>query len=575
MPNEGQEVPKGARRPTWKWLLIALGVVAVGLLMFSGGVYVWEYTNSTAFCGTVCHTMPPEYTAYLTSPHARVACVDCHLGQENILYAFPRKVAEVRHLADVLTARYETPIYVRNLRPARFTCEQCHFPEKFSTDRVREIQHYAEDVGNTEIITWLMMKTGGGSQREGLGKGIHWHIENEVWYLATDPLRQQIPYVRQVDADGKVTEYFDVESGISPEFVNQDSENLRRMDCIDCHNRISHQFQSPDHIIDQALARYQIDRDTPDIKEMGIKLFSVQYASHDEAAQAFEELDSWYQTNYPDYYAENQAKIRQAIDKLKEGYRTSVFPDMNVGWQAHPDNVGHSQFPGCFRCHDGKHVSADNTTIRLECNICHTIPEVYEAGDRAPVINIQKLNEPASHRDTNWLAQHRFQFDTTCMNCHTVDNPGGSDNSSFCSNSACHATEWKFVGLDAPKIRELSAPPKVPSTGVPNPVPHPIGSRTDCTVCHGPEKVRPWPENHAGFTPDMCTTCHQPTLEETAPEPAVQPGGTGTPPAIPHELAGRDNCLLCHDPAGNVKPAPQDHVGRTAETCQACHKPKA
>ena len=187
------------------------------------------------------------------------------------------------------------------------------------------------------------------------------------------------------------------------------------------------------------------------------------------------------------------------------------------------------------------------------------------------------MPEPESHRSTTWLAQHRFQFDASCEGCHTIENPGGDDNSSFCSNGACHGAEWKFVGLNAPRIRELSAPPRVPSSGQPNPIPHPVTQRTDCndlpsswTACG------PMPENHAGFTRDMCTSCHKPTLEETAAPAAATPAPAPErllrqrrTPAIPHEVAGREDCLVCHNPDGGLKPAPADHKGRRSARARA------
>ena len=580
MSTVDQQAPAPARRVRWKWVFVILGIAALFMLLFAVGVTAWEYTNSTGFCGTTCHTMPPEYTAYLTSPHARVACVDCHLGQESTFSAVPRKAGEMRHVVNALTKKYETPVYVKALRPARFTCEKCHYPEKFSTDSVVSVKKYGDDLANSAVTNWLVMKTGGGSQRQGLGKGIHSHIENEVWYLPADDLKQEIPYVKTVGKDGAVTEYFDVQAALPADFVEKNRDKLRRMDCIDCHNRVSHQFRIPGDVIDDALSRGLIDVGIPEIKRRATELFVQPYVSQDQAAKAFEQLGEWYQAHYPDYYAKNQDKIRAAISTLQESYRSSVFPDMDVAWPTHPDNIGHKDFPGCFRCHDGKHVSNNNTTIRLECNLCHTIPEVVKAGDPRPVIPLEKTGEPESHLDSNWIARHRYSFDETCIACHDVANPGGSDNSSFCSNSACHATEWKFVGLDAPKIRELVAPPRVPSKGVPRPIPHPVGARTDCTICHGPGKVHPNPANHASFTPDTCTSCHKPVLQE-ATSPAAPATGSGaapatapgTPPAIPHPLAGRDNCLMCHNPEGGLKPAPKNHVGRTIGSCQSCHKP--
>ncbi len=620
-----------------RWRLYLFGgaiVFIVGNALFAGGVTVWEYTNSPQFCGTVCHQNVPEYTAYQISPHARVACVDCHLGQESFLMAVPRKAREVRHVVFALTQKYETPIYVKTLRPARFTCEKCHYPEKFSTDSLKEIRHYARDEKNTETRIYLVLKIGGGSKREGLGKGIHWHIENEVWYIATDPLKQEIPYVRQVDENGQVTEYFDVSADLPPDFVAKNSDKLHRMDCIDCHTRISHLFRSPDRAIDQAIARRLIDRDIPSIKLKGAEVLEATYASHEEAVAAIQQLEQWYQANYADWYQDprNQSRLKAAIAQLQRIYEQTVFPDMGVGWQTHPDNVGHAEFPGCFRCHDGKHVSPQQTTIRLECNICHSIPAVVQEGQPAPALALEKPGEPESHLDSNWLARHRFEFDQTCAACHDIANAGGSDNSSFCSNSACHATEWKYVGLNAPAIRKLSEPERAAkeTAGVPPQVPHPIGPRTDCRLCHGPDRVRPYPENHAAFDLAVCTNCHPVIATElttaaqgepgptptAAPSPTPTPGvasATATPmpavapaqatetpatptaiatkrsvtpsptasptvsgpPSIPHPLEGRSDCLVCHAVDSAVKPAPADHEGRTNELCQACHRPSS
>jgi hypothetical protein len=280
---------------------------------------------------------------------------------------------------------------------------------------------------------------------------------------------------------------------------------------------------------------------------------------------------------------------------LQEIFNITQFPATGADWQTHKDNIGHKDFPGCFRCHDGKHLSADNQAIRLECNTCHTIPQVALPGQELPPIELAPTApEPDSHRSTTWLSEHRYKFDATCASCHTVDNPGGSDNSSFCSNSACHATDWKFAGLNAPKIKELAAPPSVPS-GEPKIIPHPIGPTTDCKICHSAEGVKPAPESHASFTADMCTSCHGATLKEApvvatptpepsaapataeapaTPESSETPAATG-PTAIPHEVAGREQCLMCHDPGGTVRPAPQDHAGRSEDTCQMCHKPAA
>jgi nitrate/TMAO reductase-like tetraheme cytochrome c subunit len=556
----------GLRRPI-RWI-VAVGTLIV---LFLGAVTVsattWEYTNSPQFCGTTCHTMPPEYTAYQISPHARVACVDCHLGQDTVLLTVPRKARELSHVINAFTKAYEPPIYVKNLRPARDTCEKCHNPEKFSSDAFVEIRRYADDQTNDPTRTYLIVKTGGGTRREGLGRGIHWHIENEVWFYSDDPLKQTIPYVREVGPDGQVTEYFDVEAGLPPDFGQQVNDQLHRMDCIDCHTRISHLFRSPSDAMDDALARHQIDDSIPYIKQRGVDVLSQQYTSTEEGLQTIESLDGWYRENYPDYYAANQGAVQSAVETIKGIFTVTVFPNLGVGWQTHPDNSGHREFPGCFRCHDGKHTSPQGKTVRLECNVCHSVPDVVQAGMAAPVLSIDKPGEPESHLDSNWLARHRYQFDETCATCHDVSNPGGTDNTSFCSNSACHATEWKYVGLDAPAIRALAAPPPVPGNGEPEPVPHPIGARTDCTICHATDAVRPYPADHDSYEQALCTQCHQPTLSEEGGEPVAV-----SIPSIPHTLEGRrDRCLTCHGVDG-FKPYPADHLGRTTETCLSCHK---
>jgi hypothetical protein len=510
--------------------------------------------------------MPPEYTAYQISPHARVACVDCHLGQDTVLLTVPRKAREVSHVVNALTQAYEPPIYVKSLRPARDTCERCHNPDKFSSDTFVEVKRYDEDAANTEERTYLIVKTGGGTQREGLGQGIHWHIENEVWFHSDDPLKQTIPYVRTIGPDGEMTEYFDVEAGLPPDFGQQVEDELHRMDCIDCHTRISHLFRSPSDAMDDALARGQIDPNIPHIKLLGTVVLSEKYESTEEGLQAIEDLKGWYQENLPDFYAENQDAVNDAVEEIKSIFTVTVVPNLGVGWQTHPSNAGHSEFPGCFRCHDGKHTSPEGETVRLECNICHSIPEVVEAGMAAPVLSIDKPGEPESHLDSNWLARHQYEFDETCAGCHDVSNPGGTDNTSFCSNSACHAIQWKYVGLDAPAIRALVEPPPVPGTGEARPVPHPSGPRTDCAVCHAIDAVRPYPADHSSYEQPLCTQCHQPTMAEG--------GQVETLPAspIPHTLDGRrDQCLVCHGEDG-FKPYPADHVGRTTATCLLCHE---
>jgi len=576
----------------WRALWFAVIALFVAWLFFMGSVSLMEYAESTEFC-SLCHVMTPEHTAYQNSPHARTNCGVCHIGP-GAYPAFEAKVRSAHYLWVYPLNRYERPIKspITSLRPVEVVCEQCHWPQKFYEDRLVTIPDYAQDEKNSLTQTTLVINTGGGPAEAGLGRGIHWHIENPVYYIATDEKRQNIPWV-QATFGGVTTEYISTDSTLTAEAIARAEK--RKMDCLDCHNRASHNFRRPDDALDQALALGQIPADLPYIKREGVKVLERKYATEAEAAAAIAGVEDFYKTNYASLYESRQADVQKAVAGLQSIFNQTQFPFMGVDWQTHTNNIGHKDFPGCFRCHDGKHLSKDNQAIRLECNICHSIPQVALPGKPLPAVEISRASEPDSHKSTTWLAQHRYQFDATCAQCHTVDNPGGKDNSSFCANSACHDTKWVFAGLDAPKVRELSAPPKVPGKGAPNAIPHPIGQRTDCLLCHAVGKVRPYPENHASFKADMCTQCHKPTLQETAvptptPAPTATPVATATPTAsaaapaagvkpagepkaIPHELAGRDDCLLCHNPETGVKAAPRDHAGRTNENCQGCHKP--
>ena len=484
--------PQGSPR----WMLILpygiLGILVLSLLV--GGAYVWDYTNSPPFCGTTCHTMPPEYAAYQVSPHARVACVECHIGREFIGNQIFRKAGDIKHVVAVTFGTYEYPITIKSMRPAREICEKCHSPEKFSDDSLRIKSHYTTNEENTPYSTYLILKTGGGSKRIGLGRGIHWHIENPVYYYATDVYDQVIPYIKVMNDDGTSTEYVDIESGVTVESI--DENNLKQMDCITCHNRITHRVYSPTESVENSITRGVIAADIPYIRYKGVEFLTKAYANNEEAlSQIATNLDGYYKDNYPDYYSANKGKIDAAIAELQRTYSESVFPDQKVDWTTHPNNVGHINSPGCFRCHDGKHLSSKNEAIRLECNLCHSVPVVSGAEDFVTDIEISHGSEPPTHLNSNWIAMHNRAFDVSCAACHNTDDPGGTSNTSFCSNSACHGSAFTYAGFDAPQLRkvvESQLPPPAPT-----PAPMPVVSNptydanisplfsSKCGACHG------------------------------------------------------------------------------------------
>jgi hypothetical protein len=282
-----------------------------------------------------------------------------------------------------LFKKYPKPIKtpIHNLRPARETCEQCHWPEKFFGAQLKVFNHYGYDETNTLRQIRLLINTGGGSPMAGPVAGIHWHmnIANEITYVSTDDQRQVIPWVRAKDMNGNVIEYRAEGAQITPEEVA--AAPKRQITCVDCHNRPSHIYVPPDRSVNEALSAGRLDVSLPYLKQQAVALLAKPYATTEEAVAAIATgLDQFYRSNYPAVHAGKGDSIRAAVAEVQRIFRTFHFPGMKVDWQTHPDNIGHFYAQGCFRCHDGKHRSRDGKVIRSECTICHTTLEQTEAG---------------------------------------------------------------------------------------------------------------------------------------------------------------------------------------------------
>ncbi len=358
------------RRATLIFAVLTLANTVIVSLAAYRGI---EYMDSTQFCGQVCHTvMKPEFAAYQDGPHSRVACVQCHIGSGASWFA-RSKVSGLRQVVAVSLGTYSRPIPspVENLRPARDTCEQCHWPEKFHGDKIRRVYEYAEDDKNTESVTTLRVHVGGGSERLGIAQGIHWHmnVANEVEYIATDEKRQVIPWVRVRDRYGNVNEY--TADGVTPEQLAKGER--RRMDCMDCHNRPSHPMAAtPERAVNEVLARGDIPKDLPFIRREAVKALKASYASQDAAGEAISRaLREFYRANAPEVYMSRRQDVEKAVQATEALYRRNVFPEMNVQFGTYPNNIGHMDFPGCFRCHDDNHKSKDGKKISQECDSCH------------------------------------------------------------------------------------------------------------------------------------------------------------------------------------------------------------
>jgi len=323
-------------------------------------------------------------------------------------------MAGTRQLIALIRGNYSRPIPtpVHNLRPADQTCGHCHWSEKFHGAKLKTFNHYAYDEQNSLRQTRMLINVGGGSPKTGIVAGIHWHmnLDNEVTFISADERRQVIPWIRVKDRQGNVTEYYDRNRPLPPDQIA--SADKRRMDCVDCHNRPAHRYLTPDQAINQSFAAGKLDPSVPYLKRQSVEVLSKQYNTTGEGVSAIaSQLDQFYRTNYADAYANNNAAIKSAIGEVQRIFQTYTFPEMKTDWQSHPDNLGHFYFTGCFRCHDGEHVSNTGKVIRNDCNICHT---VIADSANASFVKAQSFQHPV---DLGALA------DRKCETCHKANQP--------------------------------------------------------------------------------------------------------------------------------------------------------
>lgn len=370
----------------------AIIIFSIGSLFFLfltgiGSYEAFHYTESVEFCGTLCHeVMEPEYEAYQNSSHSRVACVDCHVGSGADWYV-RSKLSGLRQVYAVLTDNFSRPIEtpVTDLRPARETCEECHWPLKFYERQLRHSKHYLTDSLNTEWNISMQMKIGPTHSSLGLTEGIHWHINPDVKieYIAKRDDRKKIPWVRYTNlATGTVTIYQDTIKPLKQKKI--ESSIARNMDCMDCHNRPSHHYLTPQEFIDYAIASGDIPHDLPFIKKIAMDLFIDPYESEDTALMEIEKYINDFYENHSSINTELlNDKIDKAINSIKRSFSMNIFPEMGVSWDEYPNHIGHKTYNGCFRCHSDNHVSEDGQTISKDCNLCHAIVIQGRAGEES------------------------------------------------------------------------------------------------------------------------------------------------------------------------------------------------
>jgi len=355
---------------------IVLVATVANLLLVSFASYRGAaYMDSPQFCGQSCHVMHPEYTAYKISAHSHVDCVECHIGSGAAAY-FSAKVNGTKQLLEVTFDRYPTPIEspVKNLRPARYTCEGCHTPARFIGEKLLVKSSFADDEKNTETQTVVVLHLGGQDSFSHL-TGIHGVHLGHIEYIATDPSRTTIPWVQRQNANGSQTVYAASALG-----ATTPQGERRVMDCIDCHNRAAHTFVTAEDAINRAMADGAISPDLPWVHKKGLELLKATYASEAEAStQIPQQLEAFYRGQNPDVLASKSAQIKSASAELVTLYSQNVFPYMKVTWGTHPNHIGHMSYPGCFRCHDGDHVAKDGASITQDCAACHNLLAVDEA----------------------------------------------------------------------------------------------------------------------------------------------------------------------------------------------------
>ncbi|MDD4050825.1 MAG: NapC/NirT family cytochrome c [candidate division Zixibacteria bacterium] len=356
-------------------LFLALTAVLVVAVVYSG-TKAYDATDSVVFCGETCHTvMEPQSVTYHNSPHARVPCVECHIGPGASFWV-RSKIDGTRQLIATALNTYSRPIEtpIRNLRPAQQTCEECHWPNQFYGEKMVNRTYYRTDEANSPWTVNLLVKIGGGNPRTAKLEGIHWHmiVSNKIEYIAADPKRQVIPWVRRISAEGDTVIYADPDTP-SPD-LNDPKIEIRRFDCIDCHNRPSHRFLPPANALNLALATRRISPQLPSIRKIGLDLLNADYIDRDSAHAAItSQLRAYYRENHPDIMTAAATRVDSAAVELLRIYDENFFPEMKTDYRARENNLSHFVNNGCFRCHDGNKRSASGETIPHDCTTCHLI----------------------------------------------------------------------------------------------------------------------------------------------------------------------------------------------------------
>jgi hypothetical protein len=351
--------------------------------------------------------MEPEYVTYQRGSHARVDCVDCHIG-EGAVWMVKAKLNGLHQLIAYTLTSYDVPIEtpLAQLRPAQDICEKCHWPEKFTGNMEMVYEHFISNRRNDPFTVRMLMHVNTNKPGSPPG-GIHWHVnENEiVEYYATDAKRMDIPWMRVTDLRSDTVRVFR-----TPDFDGEPPpDQIRVMDCMDCHNRPAHVFPTVNDTIERAMAIGAISLKLPSIKRLAAQAMTQEEITTAAAAPAL--IESFLRERYARSLPALEAELTATIAEVQRLYSLTIFPDRKADWTVYPDHIGHKDWPGCFRCHDNEHRSDDGRTVSgSDCNSCHTIL-AQGAGAQMQMLSAQGLEfeHPGGPPPP----------DLKCFDCHT------------------------------------------------------------------------------------------------------------------------------------------------------------
>jgi len=370
IPEDVRENRLGA--PVFRLVLV---LTAINILFISAaGFRTLKFMDESRFCGTACHrVMNPEWTTYQVSPHARVKCVQCHVG-EGVKALVDSKLSGLRQLVKETFDTYQRPIPtpVRQLRPARETCEKCHWPEKFYGHRLKIITRYALDETSSPRYTTLDLKIDTGKRQS--RAGIHWHIgqDNQVRYISKEDKREEVLWLEVVGPGRPLKRYVDRRYSLAVE--KGENSRARVMDCVDCHNRATHIYEEPAAAIDDRFDQGKLDRSLPFAKRELLHAITIHYPDRPAAMKGIAlHLQGFYRRFFPQVAGHEMAAIDRMIAVGREIYCRNIHPRMAIDWGTYPSFIGHAQGSGCFRCHNENMQDKNGQVISHDCTSCHSL----------------------------------------------------------------------------------------------------------------------------------------------------------------------------------------------------------